>query len=377
MVNQKAADVIIVGAGISGLTAAKILAENGIKTIVLERASDFSGKSFYSQIVSKEHLEKAFGKLNVKMERTLSEFRDYLLKEDSFVSVNSRNHNEKYCLVSKEAISNWMANQVKKSGADVSFRTVVRELITDEGKIIGVKTDKEKLFSDVVIVAEGVSPVLTKHAGLRKGDLTPDQVMLFVEEIITLPSEFIETRFNLVPNLGLVGKFSFDFASLNQMQGIGYIYTNKDSVSLGTGILLSDSISKEININQCQEKLKSHPAVSPFVSGGVINNYASYILPSCNKIETVHNNPLFSTNGCLVVGGAAMLVNPFSWEISTLSIISGEIAARTIIKAKQYNDFSNKMLSSYEKELNEIQEYRDLKNKKSVDGMTTNVLIKN
>lgn len=369
MVNEKAQEVIIVGAGPSGLTTARLLAASGIKTIVLERSADFRQRGFNSQIISEAPLERIFGKVDINFERSLSECRAYILQEDSFISVNSRNDNQKRFIVSREAINNWMINQVKKTGVEVCFGTVVRELINNEGKIIGVKTDDKELFCDVVVVAEGTTPILTKHSGLRKGDLTYDQVILFAEETIDLPSELIETRFNLLSglNLGLAGKFFLDFNSLNQTQGIGYIFTNNNSISLGAGILLGDSISKEININQFLEKFKSHPAITPLIAGGITSNYASYMLPFTKGEFSALK--LFA-DGCLVVGGAAMLVNPFSWDLPTLSVISGELAARTIIRAKEYNDFSSKTLFSYKKDLDETKEFSDLKNQEYLNGLS-------
>lgn len=357
-------EVIIIGAGPSGLTAAKILAENGIKTIVLERAAKPGTKSSYSGIFSKELLERVFGKFNIEYERTLSECRAYLLQEDTFVSVNQRNNNEKRFIALRETVNSWMLNKAKSTGAEIVQKTVVRDLIVQDGKIIGVKTDEEEYFTSAVIVAEGVSPMLTKTSGLRKGELTSDQIMLFTEETINLHSDVIETRFNLKPGIGLAGKFFVQFNSLNNINCSGYIYTNKNSISLGTGIALSDSVSKGVNINECQEKIKLHPAISPLIKDGITINYASYMLP-CNKGD-LSCLKIFS-DGCLIVGGAAMLVNPFEWDVSLLPIISGELAARTVIKAKQNNDFSSKTLSSYEKELRKIQEFKDLQNQKCIE----------
>ena len=344
-------DVIVIGTGPSGLTAAKVLAEAGIDTLVLEKRAKSGAKNFSGGIVYSKPLEEIFGRFwegekIAPVERTLAEHRAYLLQKDSFVFINlhSKNDTQAAFNILREPFNNWMLEETEKSGALVLCGKVVRELIVKDKKIIGVKTDEEELFSNVVIVAEGVNSVLTKTSGLRKGELTPDQVFLFVEENIVLSSKLIEERLNLESSQGLAAKFFT--ASFLDMQSIGYLSTNKDSISIGIGVLLSELIAKKININQCQEKLKSHTAIKSLLSGGVTNRFISYTLPFHGEEHPIALPKIFS-NGCLLAGGAAMLANPFSVDLSYASIISGKLAAHAVIEAKKSNDYSERFLSCY------------------------------
>ncbi|MFA4907656.1 MAG: hypothetical protein WC602_05290, partial [archaeon] len=56
-------------------------------------------------------------------------------------------------------------------------------------------------------------------------------------------------------------------------------------------------------------------------------------------------------NGCILIGDAASLIDPLSGEGVGNAMISGRIAARIAIEAIKKNDFSEKFLSKYDKEL--------------------------
>ena len=57
-------DVIIIGAGPAGLSAAKVLADSGIKTIVLEKGINSGSKNFFSSIIHKKTVEEVFGRIS-------------------------------------------------------------------------------------------------------------------------------------------------------------------------------------------------------------------------------------------------------------------------------------------------------------------------
>lgn len=340
----KEREVIIVGAGPSGLSCAKVLGDSKIKTVVLERASVPGKKNFYGGLVTKDLFESIFGSFNIKKGQAISYYRAYFLKEDTFLSINQRDSKEKTFTVLREEINNQMIERVKNAGVSVITETLADELIIKDQKVIGVKTREKNYFADVVIIAEGVQSVLTKKSGLRKGELTPNQIMLFIEENISIKENHLEERFNINKNESVAIKLFINFKSLN---GMGYLYTNKNSVTIGTGILLSDSIKTGMNINAFQERIKDHPGINTLIKDGVTTHFSSYTLPvSVCGIDIPFPN--ICTDGCLVIGGAALMVNLHDWDLSNLPIQSGKFAADTIISAKGLNDYSRASLSNYE-----------------------------
>lgn len=368
MSNKKTSEVVIIGAGPSGLAAANMLGNAGIETIVLEKSTKAGSKNFHSTVIKQSLYENIFNskesnktqKSDLLYERTVNQQRIYLLKKDSYLVLNHHEENEKKIAVLKETLNYWMANIVENSGITIYENTVAKELITQSGKICSVRTDtNDEYYANVILIAEGVNSQLVKSSGLTSYNYSTDQFFLFVEENILLPSEVIEERLNLQKGQGMSGIFFT--TSFFELPSIAYLHTNKDSISLSIGIKFSSSISKETNINQFQEILKTHPAIKPIIAGGITNHYNSYMLPVItNDITNTHTPKLYG-DSFLLIGGAAHLVNPFSWDFSSLPIESAKIASETIIKAKNLNDFSKKSLSYYEKLLNESVEFKKLK----------------
>src|SRR5208337_4054996 len=81
-------------------------------------------------------------------------------------------------------------------------RTTVDDVIQENGRIVGVKTERGDVLANVVIAADGVNSMLSKQAGLRE-ELPLEAAALAVKEVIALPRQKIEERFNLGPEEGV------------------------------------------------------------------------------------------------------------------------------------------------------------------------------
>ncbi len=341
-------NVLIIGAGPAGLTTAKYLADNDIKSIVVEKNSKPGSNNFYSGVIENEILEEIFDKIkDEKIERELTEYRAYLLQNDSFLSLNERKALKKRSIVLHQIFTDWMCEQIKKTGISFLFNTLAEGLIIKDSKICGIKTSKGDLYSDVVIISEGVSSILVKKSGLRKGEISPANIFIYAEETFSLDPELIQERFNISEKEGVSIKLFSD--EVLKMPSTGYINTNKNSVTVGIGVLFSELISTGININSCLELIKKHPAVYPLIKSGKTIKYSSFMLPFHSE-----NSPAFSSvkvyeNGCLITGGTTLLLDPFSWSISANAILAGKLAAQMLIKAKDLNDYSKNTLQEYKK----------------------------
>ncbi|MCG2725402.1 MAG: FAD-dependent oxidoreductase [Elusimicrobia bacterium] len=361
---KKDFDVIIVGAGPAGLAAAYKLSTAGIKVIVIERgafpgAKNVMGGIFYRKAM--EDLIPDFEK-TAPLERHIIEQKVWLLSEDSALSGGLRSekfNKEPYNCYSvfRAKFDKWFAERAKEAGALIITETVVKEPIIENGKVVGVKTDRPDgdLYADVVIAADGINSLLTKALGLRES-ITPDKVALTVKEIIGLPEKVINDRFCLNNNsegatIEITGPF------FEGMVTMGFIYTNESSISIGLGTIVEDLVKHKVNINDLLEKLKNHPIVKPLIAGGEIKEYMAHMIPEGGYFAI----PKLYTDGFMVCGDAAMLVNAVHREGSNLAIESGKLAAETYLKAKEAGDFSAKTLSVYQKKMKNSFVLKDLK----------------
>jgi electron transfer flavoprotein-quinone oxidoreductase len=355
-------DVIVAGAGPAGLAAAYLLAKEGLKVVVIERG-DFPGsKNVMGGVLYRQPTEEIFPGFwrEAPLERHIVETRAWVLTEKSAFKAAHRHEafdQEPYnaFTVLRARFDKWLGQQVRAAGALIVSETVVEGAILEGEKVVGVHTGRPDgdLYADVVIAADGANSLLAQSLGLRK-EVPPDQAALAVKEVIALPREVIEDRFNVTGDQGVTIEAYAD-ASWG-MVGTAFIYTNRDSLSVGCGALISQLVERGVEPNDLLEHLKSHPAVAPLLEGGEVREYLAHLIPEGG----LHGMPKLSTHGLLVVGDAAMLVNSMHREGSNLAMISGRFAAQAVLRAREWNDFSAESLAYYDQLIRDSHIYRDL-----------------
>ncbi|MCK9910050.1 FAD-dependent oxidoreductase, partial [Microbacteriaceae bacterium K1510] len=97
----------------------------------------------------------------------------------------------------------WFAEKAVQQGALLINETVVLECIVEDGKVVGVRTDRPdgEVYADVVVLADGVNSLLAKSLGFHR-EFRPDEVALAVMEVLKLDKKIIEERFNLEGDQG-------------------------------------------------------------------------------------------------------------------------------------------------------------------------------
>ena len=355
-------DVAVVGAGLAGTSAAYTLAKAGAKVLLIERGDAPGSKNVMGGILYRQPMEKIIPGWwrDAPIERPISEQRVWVLTEDSAVTLgykSERFNEEPYnaFTVLRAKFDKWFADQAAAAGAVLINETVVEDVLRDNGQIVGVRTNREDgdIYANVVIACDGVNSLLSQKAGLH-GEWKSNQVAIGVKEIIQMSREKMEDRFGLENGEGTAMEL-FGDATFGMM-GYGFIYTNRDTLSVGVGVLLSDLIERKINPNDLQERFKQHPMVRKLLEGGEAKEYMAHLIPEGGWASV----PPVYAGGFLVAGDAAMMVNGIFREGSNLAAISGKLAAQTALEALDRGDFSARGLSSYMDRLEDSFIVRDL-----------------
>lgn len=355
-------DVVIVGAGPAGIAAAITLAKAGKEVVVIERGDYPGSKNVFGGAIYTKPTAEIFPEFwkSAPVERYNVEHKFAFLGENDGTVISYRNENHSKephynsFTVERAKWDRWCAEQAEKAGAYIIPQTLVTGLIRENGKIVGIKTEQEDFYSKIVILADGVNSLLAKDQSLRL-NYKPEHVVLGVKEIIRLPEEIIKERFNLEGGSGTI--YTILGGPAQAMLGLGFIYTNKNSIAIGMGVSLKELKEKKLKPYDILNNLKSHPVIRPLVSGGELIEYSAHLIPEGGYDAL----PVLYTSGAMIVGDAAMLVNNVHWEGTNLAFESGKLAAETAIEALDKNDFSAKKLSLYRKKLEKSFVLKDLK----------------
>ena len=169
--------------------------------------------------------------------------------------------------VGRAKFDRWFAEQAKSRGAFVVPATVVTDLLRDgDGRVIGVRTDRPDgdVHARVVLLADGINSPLAAKTGFRP-EAKPEHVALAVKDVVELPEEAINERFHVEAGSGVT--IEVLGAVTKGMDGIGVIYTNKNSLSVAIGANLSDFMTHKVKPYEMLEEFKSHPKVAPLAEG--------------------------------------------------------------------------------------------------------------
>ncbi len=363
---KNSVDVIVVGAGPSGIAAATVLARAGKEVVVIERGNFSGSKNMFGGAIYTQPTAEIFPNFweTAPVERHNTEHKYALLGETDGTVVSYKNPNPSAGMYNSYSVQRakwdkWCAQEAQKAGAYLVTETLVKELIVQGDKVIGISTDTEDFYAKIVILADGVNSILSKQIGFHK-ELKPEDVALAVKEVISLPKETIEQRFNLTENSGSI--HTIVGGPMKGMLGLGYIYTNLNTVSIGLGISLKELQTRCLKPYDVLNDLKKHPLIAPLIKDGELKEYSAHLIP-----EGGYNSiPKLFGNGVMVVGDAAMLVNNIHWEGTNLAMMSGKFAAETAIDALEKNDFSENTLELYYKKLNNSFVLKDLRTYKDV-----------
>lgn len=362
-------DVVIVGGGPAGLSAGIYLAKRGVKTLLIERGRFCGAKNLFGGVVYTDSIRTLVPEFpNVEpfpCERPVTEEGYLILTEKGYVKITHSKEDKAHSFTAFRAkFDPFLADVAQRLGVDLAPKTKVVDFLRDDrGFISGVVVDRPKSFFDdnqatisakVTILAEGVNRVLSQKAGLYNRDFKPEEVVLSVKEVLQLPKGELEKRLGLKEDEGL----AFDVLGFitQGYPGLGFLYTNKNSISFGVGIFLSELAKNNLRPYELLERAKTHPFFHRLFEGAEVLEYGAHLIPEWGY----KGFPKFYGNGVLVCGDAGGFVNPLFREGTNLAIYSGLLAGETAFIALEKGDFSEKTLRVYEEKLKESYFYKDL-----------------
>lgn len=361
-------DVLVVGAGPAGATAALVLARAGKRVCVIERGPFPGAKNMYGGVVYARVLDDLIPRwwLEAPVQRWVTRRGTMILTEHQSLTIDYRTtawgeapYNGATAF--RPDFDAWLAGHAEAAGAVVVCATTVTGLLRDRaGRICGVRTDRPEgdLTASVVIACDGVNSFLAKEAGMYPHG-QPENFTLGAKEVIALPRDEIDKRF------GLSGHEGADFEIVGCTQGIaggGFVYTNLDSVAVGVVLNVAELGAAKIRPEELIAGLKRHPAIAPFIEGGDLKEYSAHLIPEAG----LSMMPELVGDGILVAGdAAAMCLAAGIWlEGVNFAIGSGQAAGEAALEALRAGDTSAQGLAGYRRRIEAnfvLKDHRKLK----------------
>ncbi|MHA1380282.1 MAG: NAD(P)/FAD-dependent oxidoreductase [Candidatus Helarchaeota archaeon] len=329
-------DVVIAGGGPAGATCAQYLAENDVDVILFEKGNKNRYKACAGGIMWHNQLD--FGSLPSEIiERDVGHLI-FHGPNKSAVLKNESNAGKIGQLTYRNQFDCYLREQALRSGAEIETNSEAKNVEKYKDYIeIEVKTSNgtKNIKADALVIATGI------HGNRLHRKLNMDcpvEIEQAIQAEYSLPRHIIDERFG-------GGAYELFFDSKIASHGYTWIFTKKEGLSVGM-------CNKKVDINHFRYILKHHPILqeklkdtSPIEFEG--KHIWSAPIPD-RILEYIYGNRV------LLIGDAAGFSDRFTYEGIWHARISGKIAAKILVKAKQKNDFSASFLQKYQKKCSRI-----------------------
>ena len=344
-------DVIVIGAGPSGNTAAFDLARAGLRVALIEkqplpRHKTCGGGLPYAtrQLLQLDILHDmpadAFVECDTRFMRHTYKFAEPHLGDMNPAPLPSQVWGESpdsispkinfplsLWMVHRSVFDNALAQRAAQAGADLRDGLAVKAIENEKGKPITVRAEGKSgtwdATCDFVIGADGANGVTAKQIGLRKERTLAIAIEVEVPHSYgtgheTLTPEILHLEFGAVPH------------------GYAWIFPKGNHLNVGAGVFRPRSAEKR---GDASVKAELHRAIQDYMELLEVPNrnmeltYHAHPLPIWDGMDTIQTRD----NRVLLVGDSAGLINPFFGDGIFHALKSGQIAAHCIINSDTKN----------------------------------------
>jgi digeranylgeranylglycerophospholipid reductase len=335
-------DVAVIGAGTAGCLAAKTTAEAGLKVCLVERKRrEEVGEKVCGDALGEHHLKTLGlekpqgGELDKRIEGIRIYSPDlqtvFTIEHEDFVGY----------LLNRRLFGQWLLRKALDEGASLLDSTQCLEPVVEKHSVTGVvvknlKTgEKTRLRSTVVVDASGFVAVVRRRLPRELGienEVANEDVEACYREIRQLRQETENTKYCEI--------------YLNQTVSPGgytWIFPKGGArVNAGLGICMHGKFPNP------KSQFCRHVLTRQLFEGSLLLSGGAWYDPTRRPLDTMVGD------GVLVVGDAGCLVNPIHGGGIGPSMLSGQLAGKTIVEAVGSDDVSRNGLWPYNCEYNEV-----------------------
>ncbi|MBQ6466442.1 MAG: NAD(P)/FAD-dependent oxidoreductase [Clostridia bacterium] len=304
--------VIIAGAGHAGLVLASKLPASEFDVLIIEKNSRENLGHDWEDRFTFELLESVTGK-------SINDFPDNSWRyrgDSAFISPSKRtsvpvtySENDKQKVMWRKPLINMLITSAEKAGARFIYNTDITGPIIAEGRVTGIKTDKEEYYADIVVDCAGVfSPVRSNLPEEYMIERNPGRGDLFYAW-----RAYFDKCSDINPEL------PFEVYMYHEReQGLSWCCTNENSVDILIGRI--DKLTDE----KVNEQIAIFRENHPWIGSSIINGGSYGYIPVRRPLSVM------VADGYAAAGDSAFMTMPMNGMGIDLSIKAGIILSEVL-----------------------------------------------
>jgi len=334
-------DLIIVGAGPSGSTAAIYARRAGLRPLLLDKDSfprdkicgdALSGKSV-AILRELELLEKIQKLPGAYIQSIIFSSPDHASFKIDLRETKLKD-TPKGFVIRRKILDEFMFNEARAAGAETIENFFVTDLIRDQDRVTGIigkekgSAEEFRFNAPVVLGADGYNSMVARKLNLYQHDPRHWVVALrcYYENVAELTDQ-IELHYvdEVIPGYFWIFPLENGYANV------------------GIGMLHKYIKDRDIDLREALENsIKSPYFRDRFKDAKALEKPIGWNLPVGSIRRRSYGN------GFMLLGDAAGLIDPFTGEGIGNAMYSAKYAIQTILEARKTNDFSTHFLQQYE-----------------------------
>lgn len=326
---KRTCDVLVVGGGPGGSSAARYAAESGADVIIIEKRQEIGSPVRCAEGISRAWLDE----VNIPVDRK------WIAKEvdgaklvspsgSAFYVDEKMAGNEVGLVLERHLFDKAIAASAAKAGAEIMLKTAATGVVKEGGKVVGVTASSYGkpmvIEAKCVIAADGFESQVARWAGIDTSLKQTDITSCFQYRLTGIDIEHRYTEF-------FVGSAAPG----------GYVWVfpkDEDTANVGIGVLLS-KLKEPGEVKVYLDKfIKGNER---FAGGQPLEAVSGAVSVSPPLDETV-------TDGLILVGDAARLIDSITGGGIAHACLSGMYAGTVAGKALEGGSFRKEDLQEYE-----------------------------
>lgn len=331
-------DLIIVGGGPAGSTAALYAARKGLKTLLLDKerfprdkvcGDALSGKAV--AVLEDLELLENVRKLPGAFIQTVT------FGSPNHTEVNVELKSAEGFVIRREIFDNFLFQEARKVAHRCIEEFSVRDLVMENGQVKGIRgrgpngDQLTEFRGRIVLGADGFNSIVARKMGLYNHD----------------PLHWVVALRCYYRNVGgLTNQIELHYLE-DIIPGYFWIFPLENGyANIGIGILHEYLRRRKINLKRALDNVINDSAFEHRFAGSErVGEPVGWNLPVGSKHREIYGN------GFMLLGDAAGLIDPFTGEGIGNAMYSARTAVETALEACRTGDFSRGFLSQYDDRL--------------------------